>query len=63
MKMTARFRVYHFVHNVIAHPLLFLTDPLMNTRFESIALEARKFHDNTIPDEDQYNIRRFDEEK
>lgn len=59
MKRSLRFRVYHFIHNCVAHPLLPLADVLMGTRFEVISTEIMKFHDNTTPPEDAYNTQKF----
>lgn len=60
MKRSIRFRVYHIVHNMIAHPLLPVADYLAGGRFNDISNEIYKFHDNTTPIDDPYNMKRFD---
>jgi len=62
MKRSLKFRLLHFIHNVIAHPLLVVADVCSFTVLDRLAKCIERFHDATSPDHDAYNVRQFNKE-
>lgn len=59
MQRTFTWCLKHFIHNVVAHPLLPLAELLDSGKHYKLADIIFRFHDATTPDGDSYNKQRY----